>query len=191
MADDESLANGPVSRGRLLVATPPLADPNFDRTVILVLEHGGSGSLGLVLNRPSLTDLGKVLPDWDDVASDPARVFVGGPVSPEAVIALARGECRDDDGWVPLFDDLGTVDVGRAPTSIGARVRGLRIFVGYAGWAPEQLQGELDAGAWFVVDALPSDPFVDDPDALWASVLKRQRGRIAIFASCPADPTVN
>jgi putative transcriptional regulator len=178
-------------RGRLLVATPPLADPNFDRTVILMLEHGNDGSLGLVLNRPSETVLDVVLPDWIDVASTPARVFIGGPVSPEAVIALARGDASDVDGWIPLIDGLGTVDVGRGPTGIGTQLEALRVFVGYAGWAPKQLEGELEQGAWFVVDAMPSDPFASSPDELWRDVLRRQRGRIAIFATCPADPSVN
>src|SRR5262245_4110350 len=181
---EEGTPSGPVRRGSLLVATPPLADPNFDRTVILMLEHGESGSLGLVLNRPTPTDLDDVLPDWQPFASEPARVFVGGPVSPEAVIALARGGDENDDGWVPLFDDLGTVDVGRDPVTASARVGCLRVFAGYAGWGPAQLQGELDAGAWFVVDAQPSDPFVANPDDLWTEVLRRQRSRIAIFASC-------
>ena len=125
-------------RGRLLVATPPLVDPNFDRTVILVLEHGDDGSLGLVLNRPSTTELDTVLPDWNDLASVPARVFFGGPVSPEAVIALARGDAEEDSGWVPLIDDLGTVDLGRDPALLAPNVRELRVYLGYAGSAPAQ-----------------------------------------------------
>jgi putative transcriptional regulator len=179
------------TRGRLLVAAPPLADPNFDRTVILMLEHGDEGSLGLVLNRPTSTELDDVLPDWDDFASDPAVVFIGGPVSPGAVIALARGGQDDGDGWVPLVDDLGTVDVGRDPTLVGSDVSALRVFIGYAGWGPRQLDDELEHGAWFVVDALPSDPFVANPSALWSDVLRRQHSRISIFASCPEDPSVN
>jgi putative transcriptional regulator len=178
-------------RGRLLVAAPPLADANFDRTVVLMLEHGEDGSLGLVLNRPTATVLDEVLPDWRDVASAPAVVFVGGPVSRDAVIALARGGTDVDEGWVPLLDDLGTVDVGRDPALLRDGVRALRVFVGYAGWEARQLQAELDQGAWFVVDALPSDPFVSDPSALWSDVLRRQPGRLSIFALCPEDPSVN
>jgi putative transcriptional regulator len=180
----------PALRGRLLVATPPLVDPNFDRTVILVLEHGADGSLGLILNRPSATRLDEVLPEWNLVADEPAVVFVGGPVSPDAVIALARGT-GEQDGWIPLVGDLGTVDIGRDPESLQNGLASLRVFVGYAGWIPGQLDDELAQHAWFVVDAEPSDPFMRDPDGLWRTVLRRQRGRVAIFASCPEDPSVN
>ena len=92
---------------------------------------------------------------------------------------------------MPLLDDLGTVDVGRDPTLVGGDLLALRVFVGYAGWAAGQLEGELAQDAWFVVDALASDPFTPTPDALWSAVLRRQPGRIAMFASCPEDPSVN
>ena len=118
-------------------------------------------------------------------------MFLGGPVAPEAVIALARGDAEEESGWMPLIDDLGTVDLGRDPTRLGSSVRELRVYLGYAGWGPAQLQAELDHGAWFVVEALPSDPFATEPDALWQNVLRRQRGGIALFATCPPDPTVN
>jgi putative transcriptional regulator len=178
-------------RGRLLVATPPLVDPHFDRTVVLLLEHGEDGALGIVLNRPSDTTLGDVLPEWRDHASPPAVVFVGGPVTPEAVIALARGNDAEVEGWVDVLGDLGTVDVGRDPDDIAPHLAALRIFVGYAGWAPGQLDAELDQGAWFVVDMYPEDAFTNTPDRLWQLVLRRQRGRVAMFAHCPADASTN
>lgn len=180
---------GPL-RGRLLVATPPLADPNFDRTVVLLLEHGDDGALGIVLNRPSETRLVSVLPDWHDRASEPAVVFSGGPVAPEAVIALARGG-EGGAGWVPVLEEIGTVDVGRDPAALGTTLAGLRVFVGYAGWAPGQLEGELAQGGWLVVATMPDDPFSPRPERLWHDVLRRQRGRVAMFAHCPADPSVN
>ncbi len=181
---------GPL-RGKLLVATPPLADPNFDRTVVLVLEHGEEGALGLVINRPSETPLASVLPDWHEPASPPGVVFSGGPVAPEAVIALARGGSAATPGWVPVLDEIGSVDVGMDPADIGVPIRALRVFVGYAGWAEGQLDAELAQGAWFVVPALPDDPFTLQPDRLWYQVLRRQRGRLAMFAHCPADASVN
>jgi len=178
-------------RGRLLVATPPLVDPNFDRTVVLVLEHGPEdGAIGIVLNRPTGIDLDDALPDWVRLASEPAVVFGGGPVAPDAVIALARADGTDPfDGWVQVLDDLGTVDVGRDPAAL--KLEELRVFTGYAGWGPGQLEGEIEKGAWFVVRATPADAFAPDPDDLWRAVLRRQRGRLAMFAHCPEDASVN
>ena len=180
------------ARGRLLVATPPLVDPNFDRTVVFVLEHGNEGTLGLVLNRPSDGRVGDAIPEWAQLAASPAVVFMGGPVSSESVIALARSDTEDErDGWVPIVPGVGTVDLARTPDAVDASVDAVRVFVGYAGWAPGQLDGELAQGAWFVVDFTLDDAFSHDPSALWQTVLRRQRGRIKMFANCPADTSTN
>ena len=180
-----------LERGRLLVATPPLTDPNFDRTVVLLLEYGTDGALGIVLNRPTETALADALPEWSAHASAPGIVFAGGPVMTDAVIALARAASDTVDGWIPVLGDLGTIDVGRDPAVLGADLLALRVFVGYAGWAPTQLEGELAEGAWFVVDAAPTDPFTNDPSGLWRAVLRRQRGSIAMFATAPEDASLN
>lgn len=180
-------------RGRLLVATPPLVDPNFDRTVVLMLEHGDTGALGIVLNRPSEAALDDVLPEWRLFASPPEVVFAGGPVQPDAVIALARAEENHDDaaGWVPILDDLGTIDLGVDPLDLAIPIERLRVFVGYAGWSAGQLEAELDQQAWFVVDLEPDDPFAPAPADLWQQVVRRQRGRVAMFAHYPEDATAN
>jgi putative transcriptional regulator len=181
----------PTLRGRLLVAAPPLVDPNFDRTVVLVLEHGDEGGLGIVLNRRSETTLDDVFPEWRAVVSPPECVFVGGPVSGDAVIALARRRHRELEGFVQILDDLGTVDLAADPFDVGVALESLRVFAGYAGWAPGQLEAEVDQGAWFVVTLDPSDPFVDAPERLWRDVLRRQRGRLALFSNYPEDASVN
>ncbi len=178
-------------RGRLLVATPPLVDPNFDRTVVLMLEHNDEGALGIILNRPSDITLDDVLPEWRVFATPPTVIFTGGPVSPDAVIALGRARPASSSGWVPIVDDLGTVDLGCDPLDLGVPLDELRVFVGYAGWGPGQLESELDAHAWFVVDLRRDDPFAPTPERLWRDVLKRQRGHPAMFAQYPDDVTAN
>ena len=180
-------------KSRLLVATPGLADPNFSRTVVLMIEHNEDGALGVVLNRPGGLDVEEPLPEWAALASPPAAVFVGGPVAAGTVIAIALGDegAAEPDGWVGLFGGLGAVDVGREPGEVVPRVQSVRVFSGYAGWAPGQLDGEVAAGGWFVVDSVPSDVFTPSPEELWAEVLRRQPGRLRMFAGCPADPTTN
>ena len=179
-------------KGRLLVATPSLGDPNFEYAVILVLEHGEDGAVGVVLNRPTGTDLSDPLPAWSRLAAEPPVVFVGGPVSPDAAICLARSWPDEAlDAYEPLMDSLGTLDLSVDPDEVAAGVQGVRVFVGYAGWAAGQLEGEIAAGAWWVVDASPDDALSAEPEELWRSVLRRQPGRLAMFANYPPNPSVN
>ena len=178
--------------GRLLVATPTLLDPNFHRTVVLLLSHDSEdGALGVVLNRPSATDVAEVLPGWHDVAARPPVVFGGGPVQPTAAVCVGRVRTAlaRTPGWAPLADPvLGTVDLDRAPWDGLTHVR---VFAGYAGWSVQQLEAEVHEGAWWVLDALPGDPFSERPDLLWAQVLRRQGAPLAFAVHYPDDPTLN
>ncbi len=179
--------------GRLLVATPMLNDPNFVRTVILLVAHDHDGALGVVLNRASEIPMWGVLPEWTPLASEPQSVFTGGPVSPEAAICLARVRLSaQPDGWSPIDgSQVGTVDLSGSPDELGPHVQRLRVFAGYAGWSAGQLENEISEGAWFVVEALPDDPFVERPAALWPMVLRRQGGLMAAVATYPPDPSLN
>ena len=181
------------TKGRLLLATPPLEDPNFDRTVIYVLEHHDEGALGLVLNRPIDEQLTEPLDAWVTLQSDPSQIFAGGPVEPDALIALARttGEVDDEDHLAPLNADIASADLSADPVLISSTISALRVFRGYAGWGPGQLDGEIDAGAWMVLDTEPGDVFTDHPDDLWRTVLRRQPGRLAWLATAPDDLAVN
>lgn len=189
------MARGPLRAGRLLVANPLLPDPNFDRTVVLLVAYSaGDGALGLVLNRPSQMHVGSPLPQWEHLATAPAVIFVGGPVQHQAVICLARSTGRPPEqgkAWRPLTRHVGTLDLDSDPAALAGFFSGLRIFAGYAGWAAGQLEGELDAGGWWVVDAEPDDPFFDEPEKLWKSVLRRQRSALRFVAYYPDDPAAN
>jgi putative transcriptional regulator len=187
--------------GKLLVASPKLGDPNFDRSVILLLDHGTEGALGIVLNRPTGLPVEEILEPWHDQATlaPPGVVFQGGPVSREAVIGLARsddaGESAADDMWSstwrPVIDHLGTVDLSVAPEDQPFTLRGARLFSGYAGWTSGQLEGELADDAWFVVHALADDLLCTEPERLWHDVLRRQGGELAVIAAYPPHPSVN
>jgi putative transcriptional regulator len=182
------------TKGRLLVATPLLNDPNFERTVILMLEDNEDGALGVVLNRPSELEVGDPLPDWADLSAAPPVVFVGGPVSRSSVIALAR--CSDlpeisEDTWTQVLGPIGVLDLTADATLLQATVGDVRVFAGYAGWGADQLVAEVAEGAWFIVEALPSDATTDDPEHLWRDVLRRQPPPIRNFAHYPDDVTAN
>ena len=184
----------PGTKGRLLVATPLLTDPNFDRTVVLMLEDNEEGALGLVLNRPSELEVEDPLPDWADLSAPPGVVFVGGPVSRSSVIALARvtdGPEPTDDTWTSVLGPIGVLDLTADAALLHAVIDDVRVFAGYAGWGSDQLRAEIAEGAWFVLDALPSDATTDDPDDLWREVLRRQPDPLRMFANYPPDPALN
>lgn len=180
-------------KGQLLVATPLLTEPTFLRTVILLLEHGATtGALGVVINRSTDVDVADVVPAVADLVTPPARLFAGGPVSPETAIALGSVvPGADPDGWSPVIPPLATVDLDHDPVLLAASLRALRVFAGYAGWAPGQLEGEIAEGAWYVVDSLPGDPFEADPPRVWSTVLRRQGWPLSAVAVCPVDPSLN
>ena len=178
--------------GRLLVANPLLPDANFDRTVVLVLARNEEGALGVVLNRVGGTLLSDALPAWADLASQPPIVFVGGPVNADAVICLVRAAGdHDGPGWSQVTSDLATVDLDLDPSDVEDDIGAMRVFAGYAGWGPGQLESEIDAEAWWVLDSHRTDAFTPDPDGLWAAVLRRQGGSLQLVASYPDDPSAN
>src|ERR1700749_1707173 len=172
--------------GSLLVATPVLEAPNFRRTVILVVEHeAAEGTLGVVLNRPTDVPVDRVLDTWSELVTGPSVVFNGGPGAPTSALAI---------GQVPgaaAPARLGLVGRDAPPDLLAPAINRLRVYAGYAGWAPGQLKAEIDEGAWYVVGAEPADAFAGQPGGLWAGVLRRQGGEMAFTATFPDDPSQN
>jgi putative transcriptional regulator len=178
------------TRGQLLVAGPALLDPNFWRTVVLVIEHNEEGALGLVLNRPSETSVGEAVPELETLLDPNGLLFIGGPVQPSAVIVLAEFEDATDAALV-AFDDIGVLGTGPSAEELTAGVRTGRAFLGHAGWGPGQLDGELERGDWILEPARRQDAFSEDPGGLWSEVLTRKGGSYALVARMPADPSMN
>jgi putative transcriptional regulator len=176
-------------QGQLLIASPALLDPNFRRTVVLVTEHNEEGAAGLVLNRPSPTPVVDAVPQLEPLAENGERVWLGGPVQPEAVLVL--GEFLDpDDAAVPLFGGLGFPSLEEPEEIVPATTR-RRIYAGYAGWGAGQLEDELGRDDWILEPALNDDVFTDEPEELWRDVLRRKGGIFELVARMPEDPSVN
>lgn len=172
--------------GQLLISKPAVHADAFDGTITLLLEHNAEGALGLILNRPSELLIEDAFPAWHRVASEPAVVFAGGPVERNSLIAI--GATPEADG--ELVFGLHTLDLDE-PADAESPIDRTRIFAGYAGWGPGQLEGEIANQAWWVVDGLVSDLFSDDPLELWAGVLRRNGGELAWFAHFPDDASLN
>jgi len=184
----------PSLQGQLLVASPDLDDPNFRRSVILILEHTSDGALGVMLNRRLGVSLDEAATGWGIHGSEPRVVFDGGPVQRDATIALGRlhHPCVDADAFAsPILGDLVSIDLDAQPDLVDGLLVDLRVFFGYAGWSAGQLDAEIKDGGWIVIEAEPSDTWTDDPDVLWRSVLSRQGWPVAAFASFPEDPGLN
>jgi putative transcriptional regulator len=180
--------------GRLLVATPLLGDPHFSRTVVYLLEHDGGGTVGVVLNRPSHTPVGQVLPDWHEAVSGPAVVFGGGPVQPDGALCLGQLDVEASyvtPGMREVVDGVSTVDLDGDVAVIAPIARRLRVFAGHAGWAPDQLEAEIAEEAWWVLPGTPADLFSDQPRDMWRVVLRRQPPPLSLMSSYPSDPALN
>jgi putative transcriptional regulator len=184
-----------VRPGSLLVAMPALADPTFAGTVVYVLDHSDSGTLGVVLGRPSQVEIRDVLPGWCDLAVSPGVFHVGGPCETDTALCLATCPDTTQDDDSPLrrvVDDVYLVDLDREPDELRDDLTGLRVFAGYAGWSRGQLAGEIAEGAWACVPGRADDVLsqASGPE-LWRSVMGRQTGRLAVLSTAPADPSVN
>jgi putative transcriptional regulator len=180
-------------KGRLLVASPQLLDPNFHRTVVLVLEHSQEGALGVILNRPTVMTVTDALPE-DVLAAfvGDEAVYEGGPVDPESVIMIGEylAEFVPSEGAIAL----GTVRVVEPDSdfvTLPDQVHGLRVFGGYAGWSAGQLEEEIEDEAWIDCECEPSDIFTATPARLWHDVLDRQGGQLRLVARMPEDPSLN
>ncbi len=184
-------ADAQVEPGTLLVAAPTMFDPNFRRTVVFVIDHRAEGTLGVVLNRPSEVAVHEVLPHWGDHVAEPRSVFVGGPVEKKTALCLAALRTGETAATVPgvigVRGPVALVDLDSDPDSLVTKVRGLRVFAGYAGWDGGQLASEIERGDWLIVPALPSDVLAGPTRDLWGHVLRRQGLPTALLATHPGD----
>ena len=177
-------------RGHLLVAAPSLLDPNFHRAVVLIGEHGDEGAMGVVLNRRSEVTVDEAVPTLAEIVDGEELVHVGGPVQPHSVVVLGEFEDPEQAG-VLVFGTVGFLPVEIEDGPEHSELARARVFAGYAGWGPGQLEGELAESSWIVEPAQPDDVFTGDPEALWSIVLRRKGGSFKLLSTMPADPSLN
>ena len=179
--------------GQLLVATPDLSDGLFERSVVLVLQHGERTAEGVILNKPVDAEVDDVLPGWQSGATAPQRVFQGGPVQLDSAVGLVGcpGDGDPPLGIKRLFGAIGLVDLDAPQDLVWPEISALRIFAGYSGWSSEQLDDERARNGWFVVEAEVGDVFDEHPETLWRRVLRRQTGSLAWVSTYPEDPALN
>jgi putative transcriptional regulator len=183
----------PPAAHRLLVAAPSLADPEFFRTVVFLIEHDETGTVGVIVNRPSHTPVGQILPDWQDVMSEPSVVFNGGPVQRDGALGLGRLASATDagNGLRAVSGGLALVDLDADPAEVVVGAASLRVFAGHAAWSVGQLEDEIAERSWFVVAGGLDDVFSASPGTLWRSVLRRQAAPLSLLSTYPVDVGLN
>lgn len=176
-------------RGQLLIANGSLFDPNFRQAVILLVEHGDEGAVGVVLNRPARVTVADAAPLFLALTGPTEPIFLGGPVQPDAAMVLAE-VLNTDVLATTIFDHIGVLnhDPDRPHPQGIARTR---VFAGYAGWGAGQLENELQDSSWIVEDPQVEDVFTDEPEKLWAHVLRRKGGPFTMLSTMPLDPSHN
>ena len=178
-------------RGQLIVASPAIEDPNFRRSVVLIGHHDPDGALGVVINRPTGTNLAEAAPPVAEMTGDgDSELFLGGPVMSEAVVVVAEFESPDDAAML-AFGSVGLLGTASDPQDVERRTRRFRAFAGHAGWSRGQLDDELDREDWIAAPASADLVFSDEPGELWSKVLTDLGGAYELLARMPDDPSVN
>lgn len=175
--------------GHLLLSNATLFDPNFRRTVVLIGHHDEEGAVGVVLNRPLDVTVDEAVPPLAALVQPGDLVYQGGPVQPEAAVVVADFEDPTRAGVVAL-GSIGFLPEEADPDDLGA-IRRARVFAGYSGWGPGQLEEELGEDAWLVTPALPQDVFDEEPEQLWERVVARLGPEYAMMRTMPIDPSAN
>lgn len=165
-----------IARGMFLVADPDLRDPNFNRTVVLIIDHGSRGTVGVVINRPTNVPLARAVPDAKALAGRSEVLFIGGPVLQQTLVLLVRAAVavpsfRHVFGDVYFTSDLD--GLSRLLTDGDDPKIGFRAYAGYAGWAPGQLEAEIELGSWGLVRADPATIFDQESEGVWEEMVKR------------------
>jgi putative transcriptional regulator len=164
-----------ITKGVFLVAGPQLLDPNFRKTVVLVIHHGLDGTLGIVINRPTTTALSRLLPDTKEFQGQPDTVYIGGPVFQQVLLLLLRSRIRLQSANQVLDDVYFSQDMNMLTDMFkqNSQKGAFRVYAGHAGWAPGQLEDEFERGDWRVIRADSGTVFEKDPDTVWPEMIQR------------------
>lgn len=177
--------------GMLLVAAPGMLAEDFARTVILLIDVSPDATFGVILNRRSEVAVHSVLPEWLPEVAKPQALYIGGPLRPQAAIAVgmtATGTVIEEHPeFTRLANRLVHVNLQAEPASVAGLLEGMRVFSGYAEWAPGQLDEEIERGDWYVAPALPTDVVAPAASDLYSDVLRRQPMPLPLFSTFPAD----
>jgi putative transcriptional regulator len=180
-----------VGKGSILISEPYLGDPNFERTVLLICEHTDEGSLGFVLNKPSVITVESVIPDLEDFSD---VLYLGGPVGQDSVNFIYKGNGEIENSlpigngfflggeFEQLLEMVNLKQLSPAD---------FRFFSGYSGWSPGQLQKEMEENTWITGNLSIEQVFQIEPQKMWQEILKSMGGKYRMYSNFPIDPRLN
>ena len=177
--------------GRLLVSEPSLQDFYFRKSVILLAEHNEDGSFGLIINKPVDVKLNEVVSDFPEF---PAKIFLGGPVKTDSLFFIHSRPEKIENSMKILKGIYWGGDIVQVHDLIRQKELSpddIRFFIGYTGWAPQQLEMEMKRSSWVVAPSTPEQLIRDHPEDLWASLMKSMGGDYPLWANFPNDPAWN
>ncbi len=176
-------------RGQLLISSGGLYDPNFRHTVVLIGEHNADGAVGIVLNRALEVTVEEAVPALGTLVPDGELLYQGGPVDPTSPVLLAN---LTDPALADVlaFGSIGFL-IGEVSAELRPNIRRARVFAGYSGWGPGQLEAEMAQDSWIVEPAREDDAFTDEPELLWSRVLQRKGPEFRLLSRMPFDPSTN
>ena len=173
--------------GLFLIARPELEDPNFRQTVVLVTQARDYSTVGVIINRPSQQRLERLLRDDSLGARYKDAVFFGGPVMPQVIVALFRSESAPQ---APAFHVLKGLYLSMHAQNLRRLLEGsgtrYRLYAGFAGWAPQQLQGEMQRNGWYVLPADPETIFRKNMEGVWQELVARAEKQPVAWQREPA-----
>jgi putative transcriptional regulator len=177
-------------KGKILISAPFLTDV-FNRSVVYLTEHNSEGSIGFILNKPLKLKMNQVLDDFPQFDS---KIYYGGPVQQDMLNFFHK--CGDVlDGGFHLADGIywgGNYETLKLLVKNNSvNPDDFKFFLGYAGWAPKQLDGEMETNSWFISKPQIDDLFTKEPEILWTKILKRMGGEYSIISTFPENPSVN
>jgi putative transcriptional regulator len=176
-------------RGRLLISHGSLFDRNFRHTVVLVGEHNAEGALGVILNRPLSVTVAEAVPPLGGLVGRGEFLFEGGPVQPSSPVLLAEF-AHPELADLLVFGTVGFL-VGEVSEDARPGILRARVYAGYSGWGPGQLEQEMEQGSWILEPALEDDVFTEAPDTLWRRILERKGPEYRSLSRVPFDPSMN
>ena len=160
--------------GKFLVANRHVGGPHFQESVVLLVEYGTTGAVGLVVNKPTGIALSELLPDVEPLKGRSDEAFLGGPVSQQVMVLLFRSDDPPADSH-PVTGDVhfsGSLETLRRVVEASTSQSPFRVYVGYSGWAPMQLEAEVSRGDWLIVPAEAKAIFEMDPAKVWPELLE-------------------